>query len=82
MPLPAFHIETPGHRANIVSPCKNRHIPFGLAAAFLYLEMTANLQTTISEDLLQLFRALAIAEIERFYQPAQVIPFAPTKEAE
>jgi hypothetical protein len=43
--------------------------------------MTANLQTTFSEDLLQLFRALAIAEIEGFYQTAEVIAFDATKEA-
>jgi hypothetical protein len=37
--------------------------------------MTATTQGTFAEDLLRLFRALAIAEIECFYQTAQVIAF-------
>lgn len=43
--------------------------------------MTANIQVTFAEDLLKLFRALAIAEIERFYQTAQVIAFDGNEEA-
>jgi hypothetical protein len=43
--------------------------------------MTATIQETFAEDLLRLCRALTIAEIERFYQTADVIEFPANEEA-
>ena len=43
--------------------------------------MTATTEVTFADDLLRLYRALAIAEIERFYQTAEVIAFETNEEA-